>query len=98
MVATITDAQSNTTTFTYDGRGNRLTSTDALSQHHQLHLRRDEPFDRDHCAGQLYHAICLRLPRPAHFVTDANGKATAYGYDDADRLTSVTDAASNVTV
>ena len=30
-MATITDAQSNTTTFTYDGRGNRLTFIDALS-------------------------------------------------------------------
>jgi RHS repeat-associated protein len=30
-------------------------------------------------------------------VTDQNGKATTYAYDDADRLTSVKDAASNVT-
>ena len=30
-MASITDAQSNATTFTYDGRGNRLTSVDALN-------------------------------------------------------------------
>ena len=30
-------------------------------------------------------------------MTDQNGKTTAYAYDDADRLTSVTDAASHVT-
>jgi YD repeat-containing protein len=29
-------------------------------------------------------------------VTDQNGKTTSYAYDDADRLTSVTDAAANV--
>ena len=31
-------------------------------------------------------------------MTDANGKVTSYGYDDADRLTSVTDAGGNLTV
>jgi len=30
-------------------------------------------------------------------VTDQNGKTTSYAYDDADRLLTVTDAASNVT-
>jgi YD repeat-containing protein len=30
-------------------------------------------------------------------VTDQNGKTTSYAYDDADRLTSVTDPASNTT-
>jgi YD repeat-containing protein len=30
-------------------------------------------------------------------VTDQNGKQTTYAYDDADRLTSVTDAATNLT-
>jgi YD repeat-containing protein len=31
-------------------------------------------------------------------ATDQNGKVTSYAYDDADRLTTVTDAASNVTI
>jgi len=35
----------------------------------------------------------MLTPSPA-----ANGKQTIYGYDDADRLTSVTDAAGNVTI
>lgn len=30
-------------------------------------------------------------------VTDQNGKVTSYAYDDADRLTSVTDAAQHTT-
>ena len=30
-------------------------------------------------------------------MTDQNGKGTTYAYDDANRLTSVTDAASHVT-
>jgi YD repeat-containing protein len=30
-------------------------------------------------------------------VTDQSGKLTSYAYDDADRLTSVTDAAQSVT-
>ena len=30
-------------------------------------------------------------------MTDQNGKTTSYAYDDADRLTGVTDAASHVT-
>ncbi len=39
----------------------------------------------------------MRVPGRRTSVTDANGKATAYGYDDADRLLSVTDAESQLT-
>ena len=98
LVASITDAQSNTTTFTYDGRGNRLTSVDALnnttSYTYDVMNRLTKITAPDLSTTQF--AYDTRGRRIS--VTDANNKTTAYQYDDADRLVAVTDAASNLTV
>jgi RHS repeat-associated protein len=97
LVATIKDAQNNTTTYGYDAHGNRSSVTDALN--HQTTFTYDS-MDRltkitypDTTTTQFGYDYRGRRTS----VTDQNGKATSYTYDDADRLITATDAANNVT-
>ena len=97
LVATIMDAQGNTTTYDYDARGNRTSVKDALG--HTTSFAYD-PMNRltkitypDSTTAQF--AYDYRGRRIS--ATDQNGKTTHYVYDDADRLTSVKDAAGNTT-
>ena len=98
LVASITDAQGNITTFTYDARGNRLTSADALNETttytYDVMNRLTKITAPDGSTTQF--AYDYRGRRIS--VTDANGKTTAYQYDDADRLVAVTDPAGHLTV
>jgi RHS repeat-associated protein len=97
LVAAITDAQNNVTTYAYDAKGNRTSVTDALS--HQTTFAYDAMSRLttitypDTTTSSFTYDIRGRRTS----VTDQNGKTTSYVYDDADRLTSVTDAASHVT-
>ncbi len=99
LIASITDAQGNVTSYQYDAHGNRTAVIDAMQ--HQTSFAYD--------AGDRLTTITYPGGTTTTFtydsrgrrtsVTDQNGKTTTYVYDDADRLTSVTDAATpgNVT-
>ena len=85
-ISTITDTQSNVTTYGYDAHGNRTSATDALN--HQTTFAYDS-MDRltkitypDTTTTQF--AYDIRGRRTS--VTDENSKVTSYSYDDADRL------------
>jgi len=97
LIATITDAQGNVTTYGYDARGNRISVTDALN--HQTTFLYDAmnrltkiTYPDSTTSTFAYDSRGRRTS-----VTDQNGKTTTYVYDDADRLTSVTDAAQHAT-
>ena len=97
----IKDAQNNTTSFTYDGRGNRLSSTDPLLNvtnytYDSMNRLTDITPITSPATPSTHFGYDYRGRRTS--VTDANGMTTAYQYDDADRLVAVTDAASNLTV
>lgn len=100
MIQTITDAQSNVTTYAYDARGNRTSVKDPVNGSGNPTTFTYDAQNR--LTRVTYPAIS---PNPATHtdftydkrgrrttVTDANGKVTSYAYDDADRLTKVTDA------
>lgn len=97
LIHTITDAQSNVTSYEYDQRGNRTAVVDALQN------RTIFAYDlANRLTGITYpdsttvsFGYDSRGRRTT--ATDQNGHVTTYAYDDADRLTSVTDAAQNVT-
>ena len=97
LVATITDAQNNVTTYAYDAKGNRTSVTDALNHTttfaYDAMSRLTSITYPDTTTSSFTYDIRGRRTS----VTDQNGKTTSYAYDDADRLTSVTDAASHVT-
>ena len=101
LIATITDAQSNVTTYAYDAHGDRTSVTDALGN--------VTNFAAD--AGDRL--ITITYP-PAQsggssttstFTYDSaavarrpqTSKTTSHAYDIADRLTAVTDATGNAT-
>jgi RHS repeat-associated protein len=97
LIATITDAQSNVTTYGYDSPGNRTSVTDANNKQttftYDAMSRLTKITYPDNTTTQFGYDIRGRRTS----VTDQNSKTTTYAYDDADRLTSVTDAANNVT-
>jgi len=97
LIHTITDAQSNVTSYEYDLRGNRTAVVDAQQNRttfaYDLGNRLTSITYPD--TTSVSFAYDTRGRRTS--VTDQNGKVTSYAYDDADRLTSVTDAAQNVT-
>jgi len=82
----------------YDGRGNRLTSVDALNNTTTYTYDAMNRLTKITAPDQTYTQFAYDYRGRRTSVTDANGKVTSYGYDDADRLTSVTDAAQNLTV
>ena len=94
LIYSITDANSNETTYSYDGRGNRLSVTDALNNETQFQ------YDTMNRVTQITYPTSPATTVQFHYdwrgrrdyVIDQNGNRTSYGYDDADRLISVTDA------
>ncbi len=100
LIQSITDAQNNTTSYTYDARGNRTGVIDPIngSAHpttftYDIMNRLTGITYPDGTTGSF--AYDYRGRRIS--ATDQNGKTTTYAYDDADRLLSVTDPASDVT-
>ncbi|MBI2678494.1 MAG: RHS repeat protein [Candidatus Koribacter versatilis] len=97
LVQTVTDAQSNVTTYGYDARGNRTDVYDAQNHHTQfaydLGNRLTSITYPDNSVASF--AYDTRGRRTS--ATDQNNHSTLYAYDDADRLLTVADAASHAT-
>jgi YD repeat-containing protein len=90
------DAQGYKTTYSYDGRGNRLSVTDATNHVTQFQY---DPMNRlklitypTSPATTVQFHYDWRGRRD--YVIDQDSNKTSYGYDDADRLLTVTDAQS----
>jgi len=100
LIQSITDAQSNVTSYNYDARGNRTSvidpingSTHPTSFTYDIMNRLTMITYPDGTSGSFgYDYRGRRIS-----ATDQNGKTTTYAYDDADRLLSVTDPATHVT-
>ena len=100
LVASITDAQNNVTSYQYDGRGNRTAVIDPVNGAAHPTTFTYDLMDR---------LLRITYPDGTHTdfgydyrgrrtsVTDQNNRTTTYAYDDADRLVSVTDAATQTT-
>jgi RHS repeat-associated protein len=96
LIYYIQDAQSNKTIYSYDGRGNRLSATDALN--HVTSFQYD-PMNR---VKLITYPTSPATTVQFHYdwrgrrdyVIDQDSNKTSYGYDDADRLLTVTDAQS----
>jgi RHS repeat-associated protein len=98
LVHTVKDANQKVTRYEYDSRGNRTDVYDALNHHTH--------FDYDPLSNYLtkityddgtYVQFGYDNRGRRTSVTDQNLYTTTYDYDDADRLRSVTDAATNLT-
>ena len=98
QIATITDAQSNVTTYTYDARGNRLSIQDPENGPAYPTVFTYDSMNRlktiTYPAATASITFDYDWRGRRDWVQDQNGLKTYYGYDDADRLTSVTDAQS----
>jgi RHS repeat-associated protein len=100
LINTVTDAQSNVTTYAYDGRGNRTSVIDPVNgsshpttfTYDSMNRLTQVTYPDGSTVGYHYD---YRGRRDS--VTDQNNKTTTYAYDDADRLISVTDAANHTT-
>lgn len=100
LIASITDAQNNVTSYQYDARGNRTAVIDPVNgASHPTSFVYDImnrltgiTYPDGTTAGFTYDVRGRRTS-----ATDQNGKTTTYTYDDADRLTAVTDPANNST-
>jgi RHS repeat-associated protein len=95
--ASVTDAPGNATSFPYHGRGNRLTSKDALGNTTTFTYDVMNRLTKITQPGNATTSFAYDTRGRRTSVTDANSKTTSYQYDDADRLLSVTDAALNST-
>ena len=95
LIQSITDAQNHTTTYGYDARGNRTSVIDPINgSAHPTTFAYDS---MNRLTGITYpdntsvsFGYDVRGRRTS--ATDQNNRTTLYVYDDADRLTSVTDA------
>ncbi len=98
QIKTITDPKGNITTYTYDGRGNRLTIQDPFNGASKLTVFTYDSMNRlktityPGATASITFDYDWRGRRD--WIQDQNGFKTYYAYDDADRLTSVTDAQS----
>jgi RHS repeat-associated protein len=97
LISSITDAQSNVTSYAYDSRGNRTSVTDALSHTTTFTYDNGDRLTQITYPDSTTKSFGYDYRGRRTSVTDQNGKTTNYTYDDADRLLTVTDAASNVT-
>ena len=96
LIYYIKDAQNHQTTYAYDGRGNRLSVTDALT-----HVTSFQ-YDAMNRVTLITYPTSPATTVQFHYdwrgrrdyVIDQDGNKTTYGYDDADRLLTVTDAQS----
>jgi RHS repeat-associated protein len=94
LIYYIKDSQNHKTTYSYDGRGNRLSVTNALNKVTQFQ------YDAMNRVTLITYPTSPATTVQFHYdwrgrrdyVIDQNGNKTTYGYDDADRLVSVTDA------
>ncbi len=100
LIQSITDAQNNTTSYAYDGRGNRTGVIDPINGSAHPTTFTYDILNRltgitypDGTSGSF--AYDYRGRRIS--ATDQNGKTTSYTYDDADRLLTVTDPAGHLT-
>jgi RHS repeat-associated protein len=97
LIASITDAQHNTTSYQYDSRGDRTAVIDALGNltsftYDAMSRLLGITYPDKSTVSFTYDVRGRRITS-----TDQNGKTTTYTYDDADRLTAVTDPANNTT-
>ena len=100
LIQTITDAQNNVTSYTYDARGNRAGVIDPINGSAHPTVFAYDVMNR--LTGITYpdntsvgFGYDYRGRRTS--ATDQNSNTTVYAYDDADRLVSVTDAAGHAT-
>ena len=98
LIATITDAQNNVTTYGYDSMRQPHRVIDAHAEPDHISYDSMKPSDWHYLSGPFDGELYLRrIADAASRRTDQNNKTTTYGYDDADRLTAVTDPANNIT-
>jgi RHS repeat-associated protein len=98
LINTIKDANNKVTTYAYDGRGNRTSIIDPVNGstkpttfgYDSMNRLNSITYPGATTNVQIHHDYRGRRD----YVIDQNGFKTIYGYDDADRLTSVTDAQS----
>ena len=100
LIASITDAQSHTTNYGYDLRGNRTSVIDPVNGAAHPTLFSFDLMNR--LTGIVYpdsssvsFGYDVRGRRIS--ATDQNNRTTTYAYDDANRLVAVTDPANNTT-
>lgn len=100
LIQSITDAQNNTTSYTYDARGNRTSVIDPING--SAHPTTFSYDIMNRLLGITYPngtSVSFTYDYRGRRIsaTDQNNNTTTYVYDDADRLVSVTDAASHST-
>jgi RHS repeat-associated protein len=96
LINTIKDANNKITTYGYDNRGNRTSIIDPVNGSSKPTILGYDSMNRLNSITypgattniQIHHDYRGRRD----YVIDQNGFKTTYGYDDADRLISVTDA------
>ena len=98
LIDTIKDANAKVTTYVYDGRGNRLSIQDPVNGSTKLTTFTYDPMNRLKTITYPGQTVSIQFHYDYRgrrdYVIDQNGFKTIYGYDDADRLISVTDAQS----
>ena len=97
LIASITDAAGNVTSYQCDARGNRTAVIDPLLKQPSFAYDAGSRLVTITYPDATTTAFAYDSRGRRTSVIDPNGKTTSYAYDDADRLTSVTDAALHTT-